>query len=299
MTLSVQVAHVQVTPTGAAEGRRGRLCTTSQHPGHLGEPGWLVCLSENSPTTMKRTLLTILMLSALPTDAQESGQPILTSEQEQQELDRRNAVRAAIKAELALRQRPVAEPAQPSQTAAQAAYDAAYAEARAKYPDLNNANSALSRELNRRHAIVVAANDPRMSNPRFVIALADASYATLVAQSAPAEAEAARDRATAIRQMERAMRTRKPDDEAKAMRMLATSAPDMMPTFNQFLAAKSRDTIQRQNDQIIRQQREQATQQWEQQEQLNQILRQQQAEAIRQQQQARHRALIEDAKRRR
>ena len=186
MTLSVQVAHVQVTPTGEAEGRRCRLRAASQHPGHLGEPGWLVCLSENSPTTMKRTLLTILMLSALPTDAQESGQPILTSEQEQQELDRRNAVRAAIKAELALRQRPVAEPAQPSQTAEQAAYDAAYAaayaEARAKYPDLNNANSALSRELNRRHAIVVAANDPRMSNPRFVIALADASYAKGVAQ---------------------------------------------------------------------------------------------------------------------
>jgi uncharacterized delta-60 repeat protein len=29
-------------PLGVAKGRRGRLCAASQHPGHLGKPGWLV-----------------------------------------------------------------------------------------------------------------------------------------------------------------------------------------------------------------------------------------------------------------
>lgn len=38
------VAHVQADPTGKAKGPRARLVTGSQLPGHLGFPGWLVCL---------------------------------------------------------------------------------------------------------------------------------------------------------------------------------------------------------------------------------------------------------------
>lgn len=49
LKVGVAAAHVQVIPTGAAKGRRGRLCTASQHPGHLGKPGWLV-LFESPPT---------------------------------------------------------------------------------------------------------------------------------------------------------------------------------------------------------------------------------------------------------
>jgi hypothetical protein len=195
---------------------------------------------------------------------------------------------------------PVAEPGQTSeQIAYDTAFNAAAAEARAKYPDLNDGNTALSKELDRRYDAVIAANDPRMQNPRFILALADAAYATLITRNAPAAEEAARTRATAIRQMERAMRTRKPDDEAKAMRMLATDAPDLIPSFNAYLAAKSGAAVQRQNDQIIRNQRDHQAVQQQILEQQQRQAQEQRDQAMRREQQERDRRFLENANRRR
>jgi len=41
--VGVAAAHVQVAPTGAAKGRRGRFHAAFKHPGHLGKLRWLVC----------------------------------------------------------------------------------------------------------------------------------------------------------------------------------------------------------------------------------------------------------------
>jgi hypothetical protein len=54
--VGVAAAHVQIVPTGAVKGRRGRLCAASKHPGHPEQSGWLVWFFqeiEKQRTTMK------------------------------------------------------------------------------------------------------------------------------------------------------------------------------------------------------------------------------------------------------
>ena len=68
--VGVAAPHVQVIPTEAAKGRRGRLRAASQHPGHLGKSGWLVCFEKHPlydliPMAIFQTLQTWEVLKEL------------------------------------------------------------------------------------------------------------------------------------------------------------------------------------------------------------------------------------------
>lgn len=74
-----------------------------------------------------------------------------------------------------------------------------------------------------------------------------------IAAAANEKAEADKLRATALRQMERAMKSGDRRDEAKALRMLQTDAPEAVDSFNQYLAAKAARARQSEDDRMRRQ----------------------------------------------
>lgn len=60
------MAHVQVSPTGAAKGHRARLVTGSQLPGHLEKSGWLVLFSVHTEKPMRiSTYITCVFLAGI------------------------------------------------------------------------------------------------------------------------------------------------------------------------------------------------------------------------------------------
>jgi len=76
----VAAAYVQVSPTGAAKGRRGRLCATCKHPGHPEKSGWLVLFPTDAYHMKRAKIIFCLVVLALnQVTGQEPAAPSIAS----------------------------------------------------------------------------------------------------------------------------------------------------------------------------------------------------------------------------